>query len=75
MSDSYSEGQPPPDPPRGSGEQAHEHVVDRVWDLDLDAKIVFEAGGGSDTGFRQIIPLTYDIPVDHPEAVQTAEDD
>jgi hypothetical protein len=32
-------------------------------------------GGGSDTGWRQVFPLTYDIPLDHPQAVRTAEDD
>jgi hypothetical protein len=46
--------------------------VKRVRDLDLDGKIVI---GGSDTGWRQVFPLTYDIPLDHPEAVETAEDD
>jgi hypothetical protein len=24
---------------------------------------------------RQVFPLTYDIPLDHPQAVRTAEDD
>jgi hypothetical protein len=26
-------------------------------------------------GWRQVFPLTYDIPLDHPQAVRTAEDD
>jgi hypothetical protein len=47
-------------------------VVEQVHDLDLNTPIVFTAGGGSDTGWRQVFPFTYDIPVDHPEAVQSA---
>jgi hypothetical protein len=64
-------GSPPPEPP-GSGEQVHEHVVKRV--RDLDDKIVLSSGGGSDTGWRQVFPLTYDVPLDHPVPVRTAED-
>ena len=75
MSDPSTEGQPPPEPPHTSGEQVHEYVVERVWNLDLNGTIIFETGGGSDTGLRQIFPVTYDIPLDHPQAVQTAEDD
>jgi hypothetical protein len=75
MSDPHTEGQPPLEPPLASGEQVHEYVVERIPDLDLSGPIVFETGGGSDTGLRQIFPVTYDIPLDRPDAVQTAEDD
>jgi hypothetical protein len=69
------ENSPLPEPLRGPDQQAHEQVVKRVRGLDLDGKIVIESGGGSDTGWRQVFPLTYDIPLDHPEAVETAEND
>lgn len=73
MSTPYeSPGSPPPEPPAGSGDQVHERVVKRVHDL--KDKIVLSPGGGSDTGWRQVFPLTYDFPPDHPVAVHTAED-
>jgi hypothetical protein len=37
--------------------------------------VLFETGGGTDTGWRQVFPLTYDILVDHPEAIETSEDE
>jgi hypothetical protein len=62
-------------PPSEAAGQVHERVVKHVRDLDLDGPIVLHGGGGSDTGWRQVFPLTYDIPLDHPQAVRTAEDD
>jgi hypothetical protein len=67
--------EPPPEPVRASGDQAHEQVVRQVRDITRGGAIVFETGGGSDTGWRQVFPLTYDIPVDHPEAIETSEQD
>jgi hypothetical protein len=65
--------EPPPEPVRTSGNQAHEQVVKQVRDVTRDGVIVFETGGGGDTGWRQVFPVTYDIPVDHPEAIVTRE--
>jgi hypothetical protein len=73
---SYPDGSgqvPTAPPPRRSEQQVHEYVVDRVRDLDRDGPIVFEAGGGVDTGLRQIFPVTYDIPAPPAEAVAAAE--
>jgi hypothetical protein len=67
--------EPPPEPISTSDDQAHEQVVRRVRDITRDGTIVFETGGGSDTGWRQVFPVTYDIPVDHPEAIETSEDE
>jgi hypothetical protein len=61
---------PPPKPP----DESHERVVTQVPHLELGDKIVITTGGGVDTGWRQVFPLTYDIPTDHPEATRTAED-
>jgi hypothetical protein len=69
------ESVPLPEPPSEAADQVHERVVKHVRDLDLDGPIVLHGGGGSDTGWRQVFPLTYDIPLDHPQAVRTAEDD
>lgn len=60
-------------PPSRAGDRSHERVVKRVHDL--DDKIVLASGGGSDTGWRQVFPLTYDFPPDHPLPVNPAEDD
>jgi hypothetical protein len=67
--------QPPPEPTRRSTDQTQEQVVAQVRDITREGAIVFETGGGSDTGWRQVFPLTYDIPLDHPEAIETAEDE
>ncbi|MEV4247384.1 hypothetical protein AB0J63_28705 [Streptosporangium canum] len=57
------------------GEQVHEYVVEQVRDVTRGGKIVFEAsGGGVDTGLRRLIPVTYDIVLDHPEVRETGED-
>jgi hypothetical protein len=73
MSYPHEDGQPPPEPPRGSDHQVHEYVVERVRDLDRDAVVVFRANEGVDTGWRQVFPVTYDIPPPPAEAVNTAE--
>jgi hypothetical protein len=65
----------PPEPSSGSADQIHEYVVKRVPDLGREDRIVLHVENGGDTGWRQIIPLTYDIPLDHPESRRTAEDD
>lgn len=65
-------GSPPPEPRPGSADQSHERVVRRVHDL--DDKIVLSSGGGSDTGWRQVFPLTYDVPADHALPVHPAEE-
>ena len=75
MPEPYESSGPPPEPPSGSGDQVHEHVVKRVRDLGREDKIVIQTGGGSDTGWRQVFPLTYDFPPDHPEAVQSTSED
>jgi hypothetical protein len=66
----YENEQPPPEAPH----ESHEHVVKQVPRLERDGKVVIAPAGGADTGWRQGVPLTYDIPTDHPEAVHTAED-
>jgi len=82
MPEPYESSGPPPEPPSGSDDQVHERVVKRVRDLGREGKIVIQAGGGadtagggSDTGWRQVFPLTYDFPPDHPEAVQSSSAD
>ena len=75
MPEPYESSGFPPEPVPGSDEQVHEHVVKRVRDLGREDKIVFHASGGSDTGWRQVFPLTYDFPPDHPETVQSSSDD
>jgi PII-like signaling protein len=67
--------EPPPEPVRSSDDQTHEVVVKQVRDITRGGAVVFETGGGGDTGWRQVFPLTYDIPVDHPEAIETSEDE
>lgn len=67
--------EPPPQPVRTTDDQAHEQVLQRVRDVTRDGIIVFATGGGADTGWRQVFPVTYDIPLDHPEAIETSEDD
>jgi hypothetical protein len=66
----YEDEPPPPKPP----DESHERVVTQVPHLEPGDKIVISREGGVDTGWRQVFPLTYDIPTDHPEAVETAED-
>jgi hypothetical protein len=75
MSDPYDSAPPAPERLRGSGEQVHEYVVERVRGLDLGGPIVFATGGGADTGWRQVFPVTYDIPAPSPDAVNAAEGD
>lgn len=65
--------EPPLEPVRSPRDQAHEHVVEQVRDVTQGGTIVFETR--TDTGWRQVFPLTYDIPVDHPEAIETSEDE
>lgn len=73
MPEPYESSGRPPEPPSGSDDQVHERVVKRV--RDLDEGTAFRIGGGSDTGWRQVFPLTYDFPPDHPEAVQSTSED
>jgi hypothetical protein len=61
-------------PPPESPDESHERVVKQVPHLERDGKVVIAPAGGVDTGWRQGVPLTYDIPTDHAEAVRTAED-
>ncbi|MEV7008149.1 hypothetical protein [Streptosporangium sp. NPDC051022] len=57
------------------GDQTHEYVVERVRDITREGRIVFETPGGKiDTGLRRLIPVTYDIDLDHPEVTRTGED-
>ncbi|MFD0886270.1 hypothetical protein ACFQ08_17120 [Streptosporangium algeriense] len=58
-------------------DQSHEHVVKEVRDITRGGKkVVFEInpGGGVDTGLRRLIPVTYDIDLDHAEVRETGED-
>jgi hypothetical protein len=75
VSDPYHSDKPSPDwllRPEG---EVHEYVVDEVRDVTREGKIFFESGGGADTGWRQAFPLTYDIPLNYPDPVHTAEDE
>ncbi|GAA3093596.1 hypothetical protein [Streptosporangium carneum] len=64
-----------PEATRQPGDKAHEYVVERVRDITREGKVVFETpGGGVDTGLRRLIPVTYDIDLDHPEVRETGED-
>ena len=74
MSERYGGVQPPPEALRRPGDEVHEHVVERVRDVTSGGRLVIGSGAG-DTGWRQVFPVTYDIPLDHPEAVETAEDE
>lgn len=73
MSEPYDSA--PPEPRRGPDEPVHEYVVERVRDLDRDGPVVFATGGGADTGWRQVFPVTYDIPAPQPDAVNAGEGD
>ncbi|GAA2858395.1 hypothetical protein GCM10010517_16840 [Streptosporangium fragile] len=69
------EGLQTPEAVHEAGDQVHEYVVDRIRDVTREGKIVFELPGpGVDTGLRRLIPVTYDIVLDHPEVRETGED-
>jgi hypothetical protein len=74
MSDPSTGVQPPPEELRGSDDEVHEYVVEQVRDVTRQHKVVFETRfEREDTALRQVFPVTYDIPPDRPETVQTSE--
>jgi hypothetical protein len=72
MSETRYEFEPPPDLPTDQ----HEAHVDQVRDVTKDKKIVLPASPNSDMGWRQAIPITYDIAISPPvDQVDTSEDE
>ncbi|MQA93695.1 MAG: hypothetical protein GEV11_03315 [Streptosporangiales bacterium] len=60
-------------PPRDDTETSHELVVPRPHELLRNGKVAFEVRPGGDTGWRQAVPLTYDVPLDNPKSPRTDE--
>lgn len=66
--------EPPPEPVPSSGDQAHEHVVEHVRDVTMHGIVFIGTRAGTDAAARQVAPFTYDIPVDHAEAIETSQE-